>query len=133
MKKLGCDNITVTNLGINQYIKSNQIDVVKELRKHGYKLYDEIPFGVIRDIAEYTFDLVVNQNNMCIEFWGEYYPYEGDDYSEYEMIAKMTITDLTKNSYLSHNGDGYVSTGHIEDICAYAKYGDKLAEFPRNY
>ena len=42
MKKLGCDKITIKNLGIHQPIIVDQVDIAKELKKRGYKLYDEV-------------------------------------------------------------------------------------------
>ena len=130
MRKLGCDHITIRNLGINQPIKVDQVDVAKELKKRGYKLYDEVPFGVLRDIAEYTLDIIVNQDLDRIEFYGAVYGFGGmyndqfgEDYS-YELVATMETSDKDKNGF---------ADGHLEDICAFAKHGFKQAEFPCDY
>ena len=130
MKKLGCDYITIRNLGINQPIKVDQVDIAKELKKRGYKLYDEVPFGVLRDIAEYTLDIIVNQDLNRIEFYGAVYGYGGmyndqfgEDYS-YELVATMETSDKDKNGF---------DDGHLEDICAFAKHGFEQAEFPCDY
>lgn len=130
MRKLGCDNITIRNLGINQPIKVDQVDIAKEFKKRGYKLYDEVPFGVLRDIAEYTLDIIVNQDLNRIEFYGAVYGYGGmyeDQFGEnysYELVATMETSDKDKNGFID---------GHLEDICAFAKYGFEQAEFPCNY
>lgn len=130
MKKLGCDHITIRNLGINQPIKVDQVDIAKELKKRGYKLYDEVPFGVLRDIAEYTLDIIVNQDLDRIEFYGAVYGYGGmyedglgESYS-YELVATMETSDKDKNGFVD---------GHLEDICAFAKHGFEQAEFPCDY
>ena len=130
MKKLGCDNITIRNLGVQQYIKSDQVDINKELRNHGYKLYDEVPFGVLRDIAEYNLDIVVNQDKKRIEFYGAVYERDGmyidqfDDSYDYEIVAIMETSDKDKNGF---------EDGHLEDICTYAYHGFEQAEFPSDY
>lgn len=130
MKKLGCDNITIRNLGINQTVKVDQVNIEKELRKLGYKLYDEVPFGVLRDIAEYSLDIVVNQELKRIEFYGAVYGFGGmytDDLGEsfsYELVAVMETSDKDKNGF---------EDGHLEDICAFAKRGFEKAEFPADY
>lgn len=130
MKKLGCDSITIRNLGVNQPIMRDQVDVVKELRKRGYKLNDEVPFGVLRDIAEYNLDIVVNQDWNRIEFYGIVYGFGGmyeDQFGErydYDLVATMETSDKDKNGFID---------GHLEDICAYAKRGFEHAEFPSDY
>lgn len=130
MKKLGCDHITIRNLGINQPIITDQVNIVKELKKRGYKLYDEVPFGVLRDIAEYTLDIIVNQDLNRIEFYGAVYGYGGmynDQFGEnysYELVATMETSDKDKNGF---------DDGHLEDICAFAKHGFEKAEFPADY
>jgi hypothetical protein len=130
MKKLGCDHITIRNLGINQPIKVDQVDIAKELKKRGYKLYDEVPFGVLRDIAEYSLDIIVNQDLDRIEFYGAVYGYGGmyeDQFGEnysYELVATMETYDTDKNGHID---------GHLEDICAFAKHGFEKAEFPADY
>ena len=114
MRKLGCDNITIRNLGVNQPIKTNQIDVAKELKKHGYKLYDDVPFGVIREIADDgILDIVVNQDWNRIEFYGAVYGFGGmydDQFGEhydYEKIATMNTSDKDERGF---------EDGHLEDI-----------------
>ena len=130
MKKLGCDHITIINLGINQPIMTDQINIAKELKKRGYKLYDEVPFGVLRDIAEYSLDIVVNQDRNRIEFYGAVYGFGGmyeDQFGEsydYEIVATMETSDKDKNGFVD---------GHLEDICTFAKHGFEQAEFPCDY
>lgn len=130
MRKLGCDDITIRNLGVNQPIKRDQVDIAKELRKHGYKLGDEVPFGVLRDIAEYSLDIIVNQDKQRIEFYGAVYGFGGmyeDQFGEhydYELVATMDTSDKDKNGFID---------GHLEDICAYAENGFEYAEFPSDY
>ena len=130
MRKLGCDKITIRNLGISQPVLSDQVDIAKELKKRGYKLYDEVPFGVLRDIAEYTLDIIVNQDLNRIEFYGAVYGYGGmyeDQFGEnysYELVATMETSDKDKNGF---------DDSHLEDICAFAKHGFEKAEFPCDY
>lgn len=130
MRKLGCDNITIRNLGVNQPIVQDQVDISEELHKRGYELYDEVPFGVLRDIAEYNLDIVVDQDWKRIEFYGAVYGFGGmyedqsNEHYNYKLVATMQTSDEDENG---------VKDGHLEDICTHAKSGFDIAEFPCDY